>query len=76
VDAVVRSGSAIDGPARHNTTSVYTAATVFPMLPERLSTDITSLGFHEDRLAISLAGRGDGSRSTSRPSPPGLPETP
>ena len=52
VDAVVKSGSAIDGHARHNTTSVYTAATIFPMLPEKLSTDITSLGFNADRLAI------------------------
>jgi exoribonuclease-2 len=52
VDSVVKSGSAIDGHARHNTTSVYTAATIFPMLPEKLSTDITSLGFREDRLAV------------------------
>ena len=52
VDSVVKSGSAIDAHARHNTTSVYTAATIFPMLPEKLSTDITSLGFNADRLAI------------------------
>ncbi len=52
VDAVVSKGSAIDEHARHNTTSVYTAAAIFPMLPEKLSTDITSLGFHADRLAI------------------------
>lgn len=52
VDSVVKSGSAIDGHARHNTTSVYTAATIFPMLPEKLSTDVTSLGFHADRLAV------------------------
>ena len=52
VDSVVASGSAIDGHARHNTTSVYTAATIFPMLPEKLSTDITSLGFDQDRLVI------------------------
>jgi hypothetical protein len=37
VDALVREGSAIDGHARTNTTSVYTAAKVFPMLPEKLS---------------------------------------
>ena len=54
VDSVVKSGSAIDEHARHNTTSVYTAATIFSMLPEKLSTDITSLGFHEDRLAIVI----------------------
>ncbi len=52
VDSVVKSGSAIDGHARHNTTSVYTAAAIFSMLPEKLSTDVTSLGFHADRLAV------------------------
>jgi len=52
VDAVVRKGSAIDGHARTNTTSVYTAADVFPMLPEKLSTDLTSLGEGDERLAL------------------------
>ena len=52
VDSVVKSGSAIDDHARHNTTSVYTAAMIFSMLPEKLSTDITSLGFNADRLAV------------------------
>lgn len=52
VDALVKKGSAIDEHARHNTTSVYTAGSIFPMLPEKLSTDLTSLNFDEDRLAI------------------------
>jgi VacB/RNase II family 3'-5' exoribonuclease len=54
VDSIVKKGSAIDDHARHNTTSVYTAAMIFPMLPEKLSTNLTSLNFNEDRLAIIL----------------------
>src|SRR5216684_4205802 len=52
VDALVQPGSAVDGHARANTTSVYTAAEIFPMLPEKLSTDLTSLGQDQARLAI------------------------
>jgi VacB/RNase II family 3'-5' exoribonuclease len=54
VGALVRSGSALDGHARKNTTSVYTAGGIFPMLPEKLSTDLTSLGFGADRIAIVI----------------------
>jgi exoribonuclease-2 len=52
VDALVKAGCAIDAHAGHNTTSVYTPALVFHMLPERLSTDLTSLGFRQDRRAM------------------------
>ena len=52
VDSVVKTGSELDRHARNNTTSVYTAAQIFPMLPEKISTDITSLNFDADRLAV------------------------
>ncbi len=52
VDALVAKGTAIDGHARTNTTSVYTAAEIFPMLPEKLSTGFTSLNEGEDRMAV------------------------
>ncbi|MBC7837926.1 MAG: RNB domain-containing ribonuclease [Nitrospiraceae bacterium] len=52
VDALVMKESALDTHAKHNTTSVYTAGDMFPMLPEKLSTDLTSLGEGQDRLAV------------------------
>jgi exoribonuclease-2 len=52
VDVLVRKQTALDGHARQNTTSVYTVAAIFPMLPEKLSTDLTSLGPDVDRLAL------------------------
>ena len=54
VDALVKRHSAVDEHAKANTTSVYTAAAIFPMLPERLSTDLTSLGEDRERLAIVI----------------------
>ena len=54
VDSIVKSRSAIDDHAQHNTTSVYTAAEIFPMLPEKLSTNLTSLNFNKDRPAIVI----------------------
>jgi exoribonuclease II len=52
VDTLVKKGSPIDDCAQQNTTSVYTAARIFPMLPELLSTDLTSLNPQVDRLAM------------------------
>jgi VacB/RNase II family 3'-5' exoribonuclease len=54
VDALVKRNSAIDEHARQNTTSVYTAGKTFPMLPEKLSTDLTSLNYQEDRPAMVI----------------------
>jgi exoribonuclease-2 len=54
VDSLVQRDSPIDVHAVHNTTSVYTAAQIFPMLPERLSTDLTSLGQDQERGAIVI----------------------
>jgi exoribonuclease R len=54
VDALVKKKSAIDEHARQNTTSVYTAGKTFPMLPEKLSTDLTSLNYQEDRPAMVI----------------------
>ena len=54
VDSVVRKGMALDRHAGTNTTSVYTPAVIFPMLPERLSTDLTSLADAQDRIALII----------------------
>jgi VacB/RNase II family 3'-5' exoribonuclease len=52
VDSIVNKNSVFEDHAKHNTTSVYTSALIFPMLPEKLSTDLTSLKFNEDRISI------------------------
>jgi len=54
VDVVVTKGSPVDEHARRNTTSVYTPAVIFPMLPPELSTDRTSLNEDQDRHAIVI----------------------
>jgi VacB/RNase II family 3'-5' exoribonuclease len=59
VDALVDAGTPLDEHAAHNTTTVYTAAEIFPMLPERLSTDLTSLNPDVDRVALVIDYRVD-----------------
>jgi VacB/RNase II family 3'-5' exoribonuclease len=54
VDALVTKGSQLDAHAGTNTTSVYTPAIIFPMLPLELSTDRTSLNQDVDRAAIVI----------------------
>ncbi len=54
VDAIVNKHTAMDGFAGVNTLSVYTPAVIFPMLPEKLSTDLTSLKFDSERAAVIM----------------------
>jgi VacB/RNase II family 3'-5' exoribonuclease len=67
VDALVKEGSAIDSHAAENCTSVYTGIKTFPMLPEELSTDKTSLVSGGDRSAIviEMVVASDGTVKTS-----------
>lgn len=52
VDAFVRQGLALDTHAQAETTTVYAEVRTFPMLPEKLSTGLTSLLENEDRAAV------------------------
>ena len=54
VDWAVTQGSALDLHAQSQTTTVYTGVSVFPMLPEELSTDKTSLNDEQDRVAVVI----------------------
>jgi VacB/RNase II family 3'-5' exoribonuclease len=54
VAVTVAEGTPVDAHAHANTTSVYTAAQIFPMLPERLSTDLTCLAEGQERLSVVI----------------------
>jgi VacB/RNase II family 3'-5' exoribonuclease len=68
VDAFVKKGSPIDRHAEQNTVTVYTEGHIFPMLPEELSTNLTSLNEGEERLAVvadmTVKANGDVPEST------------
>jgi len=52
VDHLVKQGSALDRHAGKNTVTIYTPTEIFPMLPEEISTGLTSLNENEDRMAV------------------------
>ena len=62
VDALVQLHSAIDSHAAENGTSVYTGIKTFSMLPEKLSTDMTSLveGSNRPSIVIDMVLARDG----------------
>jgi VacB/RNase II family 3'-5' exoribonuclease len=67
VDADVPAGTPIDRHAGQQTVTVYTAVHNFPMLPEELSTDLTSLNEDVDRLAIVIEMLVDAQGSIASP---------
>jgi exoribonuclease-2 len=67
VDSAVAKGTPVDLHAATETTTVYTGIRTFPMLPERLSTDRTSLSEGADREAVvvEMTVAADGALGTS-----------
>jgi VacB/RNase II family 3'-5' exoribonuclease len=66
VDSAVPKGTPLDRHAAREATTVYAAVRTFPMLPEQLSTDMTSLNENQDRAAVVMefVVAGDGTVST------------
>jgi exoribonuclease-2 len=54
VDSAVPKGTPLDRHAAREATTVYAAVRTFPMLPEQLSTDMTSLNENQDREAVVI----------------------
>jgi exoribonuclease-2 len=54
VDCAVKKNSQIDQHAALNTTSIYTGVETFPMLPQKISNDLTSLLENVNRIAIII----------------------
>ena len=54
VDSAVPKGTPLDRHAAREATTVYAAVRTFPMLPEQLSTDMTSLNENQDRAAVVM----------------------
>ncbi len=52
VDIYAPKGSSLDKYALNNTTSIYAGVETFPLFPDHLSTDLSSLAVDEDRFAI------------------------
>jgi VacB/RNase II family 3'-5' exoribonuclease len=67
VDTCVAKSTPIDSYAALETTTVYTGVRTFPMLPEELSTNITSLAEGADRaaLVVEMMVTADGSISAN-----------
>jgi exoribonuclease-2 len=68
VDAFAPRGSLVDRYASTNTATLYTGVHIFPMIPELLSTDRTSLLPDRDRLAMitEIVVREDGALDDER----------